>query len=276
MADKRAYFKLDVGYLTNPKVAAVGLQSPSAVLLHIGSIGYAAQHLTDGEVPVPLLLRLTGATSDDADLLYASGLWEVGRQDGLAVVHDYLRHQRSADEVKNASDAGKKGAASRWGAKGNAKGNADRMPTAEGDASESGMRTPMPREEREEREETTSPRASLTLAETPRPDVDQVCNLLADRIEDNGSKRPTITKGWRDAARLMIDRDGRTVEEIVGAIEWCQRDEFWRGNVLSMPKLREKYDQLRLQAQRRTGQAQRNDIDWDLAMDRARAMGGAR
>jgi hypothetical protein len=31
-------------------------------------------------------------------------------------------------------------------------------------------------------------------------------------------------------------------------IRWCQADEFWRGNILSMPKLREKYDQLRLKA----------------------------
>lgn len=30
---------------------------------------------------------------------------------------------------------------------------------------------------------------------------------------------------------------------------WCQGDEFWRSNVQSMPKLREKFDQLRLKAQ---------------------------
>ncbi len=83
-----------------------------------------------------------------------------------------------------------------------------------------------------------------------RPDVEQVCRHLADRIEANGSKRPPITKGWRDAARLLIDKDGRTVEQILRAIDWCQDDPFWRANVLSMPKLREKYDQLRLAAQR--------------------------
>ncbi|WKU07986.1 helix-turn-helix domain-containing protein [Micromonospora sp. HUAS LYJ1] len=84
----------------------------------------------------------------------------------------------------------------------------------------------------------------------PRLDVDRVCRHLADRIEANGSKRPTIGKTWRDAARLLIDRDGRTVEQILRCIDWCQDDPFWRANVLSMPKLREKYDQLRLAAQR--------------------------
>jgi hypothetical protein len=87
-------------------------------------------------------------------------------------------------------------------------------------------------------------------SDAPRPDVDRLCDHLADRIEGNGSKRPTITKKWRDAARLMLDKDDRTEEQVHAAIDWCQSDEFWRANVLSMPKLREKYDQLSLQAQR--------------------------
>jgi hypothetical protein len=83
-----------------------------------------------------------------------------------------------------------------------------------------------------------------------RPDVDRLCAHLADRIEGNGSRRPSITKRWRDSARLMLDRDGRTEQQVIMAIDWCQGHEFWRANILSMPKLREKYDQLRLQATR--------------------------
>jgi hypothetical protein len=83
-----------------------------------------------------------------------------------------------------------------------------------------------------------------------RADVDRLCHHLASRIEANGSKRPAITKRWRDSARLMIDRDGRTEQQVIAAIDWCQGNEFWRANILSMPKLREKYDQLRLQATR--------------------------
>lgn len=87
---------------------------------------------------------------------------------------------------------------------------------------------------------------------TPRLDVERLCTHLADRIEGNGvSKRPKITKAWRDAARLMIDRDGRTEADVHAAIDWCQDSEFWRPNVLSMPKLREKYDQMSLQARSR-------------------------
>ncbi|MFG1776635.1 hypothetical protein ACGFIG_09420 [Micromonospora sp. NPDC049048] len=88
-----------------------------------------------------------------------------------------------------------------------------------------------------------------------RPDVEQICKHLADRIEANGSKRPAIGKTWRDAARRLIDLDDRSVDQIIRCIDWCQDDPFWRSNVLSMPKLREKYDQLRLAAQRDTARS---------------------
>lgn len=94
---------------------------------------------------------------------------------------------------------------------------------------------------------TTRPKNSSSEL---RPDVERLCQHLADRIEANGSKRPAVGQRWRDAARLMLDTDGRTEQQIHNAIEWCQADEFWRANVLSMPKLRDKYDALRLAAQR--------------------------
>jgi len=46
----------------------------------------------------------------------------------------------------------------------------------------------------------------------------------------------------------MLDRDGRTEEHVRAVIDWCQDDTFWKANILSMPKLREQFDRLRLQA----------------------------
>ncbi len=112
---------------------------------------------------------------------------------------------------------------------------------------------------------------SKTLAPVIRQDVEQVCDHLAGAIEANGSKRPEVTAKWRTAARLMLDKDGRGIEEVHGAIDWCQRDEFWRANVLSMPTLREKFDQLRLQAQRQPkGIASRAD-EWKSMQERQMA-----
>ncbi len=83
-----------------------------------------------------------------------------------------------------------------------------------------------------------------------RPDVEALCQHLADQVEANGSKRPTVTKRWRTSARLLLDADGRTPDQVRAAIDWCQADTFWRSVILSMPKLREKYDQIRLSASR--------------------------
>lgn len=88
-----------------------------------------------------------------------------------------------------------------------------------------------------------------------RDDVTRVCEHLADRIAENGSRRPTITVAWREEARLLIDRDRRTEEQIHKAIDWCQNDTFWRANIRSMPKLREQYDALRLRAQAQAREA---------------------
>lgn len=98
------------------------------------------------------------------------------------------------------------------------------------------------------RSATDATNARALVLVNDRPDVARLCDHLADRIADDGSNRPTITKGWLDAARLMLDKDGRSEEEAHAAIDWCQDSDFWSPNVLSMPTLRQKYDQLRKQA----------------------------
>ncbi len=81
-----------------------------------------------------------------------------------------------------------------------------------------------------------------------REDVVRLCAHLADRIEANGSLRPTVSVDWLDDARLLLDRDKRTEEQVHRAIDWCQDNSFWRKNVRSMPTLRQQYDRLRLEA----------------------------
>jgi Helix-turn-helix domain len=88
----------------------------------------------------------------------------------------------------------------------------------------------------------------------PREDVERICVHLADRIEANGSKRPNITQTWHREARLLLDADKRTEERVHAAIDWCQDNAFWCGKVMSVPKLREKYDTLRLEAKRERDQ----------------------
>jgi hypothetical protein len=101
------------------------------------------------------------------------------------------------------------------------------------------------------------------LTRTYGDDVINACNLLADLIEQNGSKRPDVTDNWlRDMERLHRI-DGRSWEQITAAINWVQNDSFWRANVMSPSKLRAQYDQLRLKAQAQQKQsAVTKTINW--------------
>lgn len=114
--------------------------------------------------------------------------------------------------------------------------------------------------------EPSKRRTSSRVDLASREDVERVCRHLADRIEANGSLRPTIGKEWHTSARLMMDKDGRTEQQIHRAIDWCQDDPFWRGNILCMSSLRKKYDQLRLKAQQqRTRSAPPSAADTRIA-----------
>jgi DNA-binding transcriptional ArsR family regulator len=55
------------------------------------------------------------------------------------------------------------------------------------------------------KQERPPKKARPKVADIPRPDVDEICTYLADKIEANGSKRPEITKEWRRDARLLLD-----------------------------------------------------------------------
>jgi hypothetical protein len=91
----------------------------------------------------------------------------------------------------------------------------------------------------------------------------QACNLLADLIEANGSRRPTVSDKWQSDMDKLNRIDERSWEQITKAIEWCQADDFWRGNIMSPAKLRKQYDQLRLAAQRGNKQSKfTKTMDW--------------
>jgi len=111
---------------------------------------------------------------------------------------------------------------------------------------------PRPQEREPSEREPVNETSSAIAADSVAADVVALCNHLADRIAENGSKRPTVTQRWIDSCRLLIVKDGRTPEQIRRCIDWCQDDEFWRANVMSMPTLRAKYDTLRLRAKAQT------------------------
>lgn len=116
-------------------------------------------------------------------------------------------------------------------------------------------------------DELTYNHLELTTKElSPRifdDEVYQACNLFADLIEANGSKRPTVSDKWLTDMERLHRIDGRSWEQINAAIRWVQNDSFWRANVMSPDKLRKQYDALRLRAQGQQKQsAVTKTINW--------------
>ena len=109
--DHRAYVSIDHGMPENPKI--IGL-SDAAFRMFIEAICYCSRAQSDGIIPGAALRRLGSAES--ADELFDNGLLEASGQNWA--VHDYLMHQRSADEIallrEHKSDNGTKGSHARW------------------------------------------------------------------------------------------------------------------------------------------------------------------
>ena len=51
---------------------------------------------------------------------------------------------------------------------------------------------------------------------------------------------------WAKDIDLMLRIDKLDPDDIAQTIQWCQQDSFWKSNILSGKKLREKYQQLRI------------------------------
>ena len=82
-----------------------------------------------------------------------------------------------------------------------------------------------------------------------RSDVAEILDHLDWCIDRNGLKKPNRNRSNIDAARLLIDLDEHSLTEIHEVITWSTTDAFWRSNIRSARKLRDKYDTLRLRMQ---------------------------
>lgn len=92
------------------------------------------------------------------------------------------------------------------------------------------------------------------------PIYKSLSDRLASRMEANDPKifkakngdiftpfRLQKVTSWCDDIRKLVEIDGRAVEEVEKVIDWCQDDPFWKSNILSGRKLREKFPTLLLQ-----------------------------
>ena len=93
------------------------------------------------------------------------------------------------------------------------------------------------RKKKEYSEDSVEFRASLFLL-----------NKIRERKPDY--KIPNLQQ-WSEHADYIFRIDKRDPKEVKTVIEWCQKDEFWQNNILSIATLRKQYDKLVLQMNKR-------------------------
>lgn len=252
----------------HPKVARLArlLDEPQPhVIGHLHFLWWwALDHAEDGDVSDFDAMDLADAAGWAGDPeVFVKALIECGpgRRDGLLVqdgsrllLHDWwdyagkLVSRRKADRERKAKE----------------RGTPSDLPvqrTSDGHDTESAV-TPYVTEQNR-----TEP------IENPRADVAALCSLLVDLMVSNGCRRPTISKAWQDAARRLIDLDKIEPAEAERVMRWALTDDFWKGNVHSMPTFRKQFDRLRIQSTNGNGHRPSRNREVVTAFKAARGIG---
>jgi hypothetical protein len=112
--------------------------------------------------------------------------------------------------------------------------------------------TPEPTPPSVGRSSKATPKAKATAK--PSHEAEKLAALLAGEVRRNAPDfriTPGKQRSWTKTADRMLRLDHRSYDDVADMIRWVQADEFWHSNVLSMDKLREKFDQLLLKAEPR-------------------------
>lgn len=225
------WIRIDDNFPDHPKI--IGL-SNHAFRTHIQGLCYCGRFLTDGFIPFAAINSMINEPENKpTDELESAGLWV--RDDKGFHILNYQEYQSTKAEVEVIKTRNRE-RTQKWREKN--RGNADVTPLVQ--ISNTDVTGP----------HTHTPTHTHTPNIVSNPIHKELAEYLAERIENNGSKKPSVTETWVKEFRLMMERDDRTYEEIRYIIDWCQNDSFWRSNILSPSKLRAKFDQLRLNAEK--------------------------
>lgn len=159
------WFKVDDSFFSNPKTAML---SDGATALWLRSGSWSAQQLTDGFIPARMVPMFRGS-DDSVRELCDVGLWERDDERDGYRFHDWSDYQPDGEEVgalrRKRSEAGKRGANSRWKRKTvdengkNGKTDGKRMANAwqtDGKSMANSCPVPVPVPDKKEKEEYSS------------------------------------------------------------------------------------------------------------------------
>lgn len=229
--DRRLYGKFTLDFPDSHKIMPL---SDKAFRCLVEATLWSRKHMSDGVLPSRYAVARWGletlqelASNDEhPSLIEDENAW---------IIRDYSEHQDTREEIEARSSRNK--AAGQKGGQAKAKHGAKRG--ASEVVSESLPET--------ETHITTS-RPNSSSPDPDRIDTKRLTNTLVDALTSRGVKVPGSLKSWNTEARRLLDIDKRPLDEALRVLAWSQQDPFWSQNILSMPKFRQKYDQLRLKA----------------------------
>lgn len=124
--DGREFVRMAVDHPRHPKLLDTK-DVPRCGWLHFCSVAYCRENRTDGVVREDAIIRYAAVPARLGAELVRVGLWHRPGHDcdrcvqppaRHVVVHDYGDHNQTRDEIEKLTEAGRAGAAARWGRKG--------------------------------------------------------------------------------------------------------------------------------------------------------------
>lgn len=221
------------GTSENLKVAPV---SDRAFRLWFNACCYCSRNLTDGRVPAILIAGLSRTANRRViDELLVAGLLERLSTETF-LVHDYLKHNPSRDEVQESRQRARE-RTSEWRRR-NQRGAGDGI--RDGDVTDNSTvtRVRVPAGAPEKKSSTELDRATKKTLLV----VDSFAAQIRER--DPQADVAPRSEAWLREARLLLERDGRSTEQVLAVLAWLATDDFWSSVVLSVPKFRAKFTQL--------------------------------
>lgn len=218
---RRGYVQLANGFYLNRKVRRLRRTMPSAISAFVVMLSYCGDNLTDGYVDDDTAEFVLDITVQELDALQQVGLIET--VDGGYVIHDYLEHNRSRQQVM----AKRKRERERYSAESlpaESAQTAGRIETESGQTPEH-QNTRTPKKEKEEYSSSFSKEISPTeYADTAEKDA-------TDRTIASEYTNLDLTGAW-NAFASRHQSEARTINDWTRLWKgWCQR----RANMSGIP-----------------------------------------
>ena len=242
MAKELPYFKFEPNQWENGNVQICSRED-KGLFLDLCSMYWSRL----GKVPFKLAVqKLCNGNATAFDSLINEGIFTVIEDD---ICIEFLNEQ--LQEFEDQSEINRKNALEGW----KKRRESERNATASKPQSETdGIREEKSKEEKskEEKKKTFMSKAKASdLSEVNKPYF-EIAKALFDLFNKNASDlgvtwlhlNKTKCNDFVDPIRLMILTDKRKTDDIRAVWEFLKHDDFWKPNIQTSKKLREKFDQL--------------------------------